>query len=150
MTEKIYPGGGAVECLKQTPLVDLLRGVPKDGRVMYEWNAGAHQNIPYGSMCHDAANEIERIRAERDSLRIQLKQAEERAEYAWKNTNTIEKERQRLETLEKDAERYRWLVDHTYVEDGCLELSVNIYCHASQNRADRDIAVDRAMEESVK
>lgn len=40
----------------------------------------------------EAADEIE-------SLRIQLKQAEERAEFAWKNTNTLERERQRLESL---------------------------------------------------
>lgn len=59
---KIYPGGGAVECAKKTPLVDLLRGVPKDGRVMYEVSSTEHHNIPYGPMCHEAADEIERLR----------------------------------------------------------------------------------------
>jgi hypothetical protein len=66
MNDKIHPGGGTVECFYKTPLVDLLRGVPKDGRVMYERNPMEHQNIPYGPMCHDAADEIERLTNERD------------------------------------------------------------------------------------
>lgn len=54
---------------EQTPLVDLLRNTPKGGRVLHEWDAGSHQNIPYGSLCHEAADEIE-------SLRKQLAEAQ--------------------------------------------------------------------------
>lgn len=43
----------------QTPLLDLLRGVPADARVIYEHNRTHHQSIPAGWLCADAANEIE-------------------------------------------------------------------------------------------
>ena len=43
----------------KTPLIDLLRKVPKDGRHMYEHNPTHHQNIPYGRLCHEAADELE-------------------------------------------------------------------------------------------
>ena len=50
----------------QTPLVDLLRGTPKDGRVCHEESPTSHHFIPYGRLCHDAADTIEALRRERD------------------------------------------------------------------------------------
>ena len=46
---------------------------------------------------------------------------------------------------EADAMRYRWLRNNLYVEDGCLETAVNIYCHSAPNKADIDAAIDAAM-----
>jgi hypothetical protein len=40
---------------KQTPLLDLLRGVPQDGRHIYEHEPTHSQSIPYGRLCHEAA-----------------------------------------------------------------------------------------------
>ena len=47
-----------------------------------------------------------------------------------------------------DAERYRWLRDRCDVEDGCLEISVNIYSHRSPNKSDYDAAIDAAINQS--
>jgi hypothetical protein len=44
----------------QTPLVDLLRGVPRDARLIYNYPDGASQSIPVG---HLAAEAIEAIAA---------------------------------------------------------------------------------------
>jgi hypothetical protein len=43
--------------VKKTPLIDLLRGVPEDAR-----HALADRHIPYGRFCHEAADEIDRLR----------------------------------------------------------------------------------------
>lgn len=53
----------------QTPLIDLLRGVPKDGRDMYEHDTTHHQNVPYGRLCHEAADEIESLRRDAERYR---------------------------------------------------------------------------------
>jgi hypothetical protein len=52
----------------QTPLLELLRGVPLDARVMYEHTPTSHQNIPAGRLCADAAAEIERLRDALDTM----------------------------------------------------------------------------------
>ena len=43
----------------KTPLIDLLRKVPKDGRHMYDESPVMAHNIPYGRLCHEAADELE-------------------------------------------------------------------------------------------
>ena len=43
----------------ETPLLDLLRGVPEDGQTWYEHGPMHHQGIPYGSLCKRAADELE-------------------------------------------------------------------------------------------
>ena len=47
----------------QTPLKDLLRSVPKDGRDCYEEDSTCHHFIPYGRLIHEALAEIERLEA---------------------------------------------------------------------------------------
>ena len=51
---------------KQTPLIDLLRGVPESARALREVNEHQHQNVPYGRLMNEAADEIEALKAERD------------------------------------------------------------------------------------
>ena len=43
----------------ETPLLDLLRGVPEDGRAWYEHDSTNHQNVPYGRLCKRAADALE-------------------------------------------------------------------------------------------
>lgn len=59
---------------KQTPLIELLRGVPESARALREINEYEHQNVPYGRLMNEAADEIERLTArvaelEADALR---------------------------------------------------------------------------------
>lgn len=49
---------------RATPLTDLLR-IPRDARLCYEHNPTSHSLIPVGIYCNEAADEIERLRAER-------------------------------------------------------------------------------------
>ena len=46
---------------KQTPLVDLLKNVPKTARLVIEENDGT-RFIPVGKLCADAVDEIEALR----------------------------------------------------------------------------------------
>jgi hypothetical protein len=48
----------------KTPLLDLLRRVPRDGRATHETGKGValtYYMIPYGLYCHEATEEIERL-----------------------------------------------------------------------------------------
>lgn len=47
----------------QTPLVDLLRSIPADARMVYEVSPTESHNIPVGRLCADALAEIERLQA---------------------------------------------------------------------------------------
>ena len=47
----------------QTPILDLLRDVPEDARQVYEHDSMHSQNIPFGRLAAEAADEIERLRA---------------------------------------------------------------------------------------
>lgn len=50
----------------QTPLVEQLRAVPKDGRAVVETSGGPFpesRSIPFGRMCHEAADYIEMLSA---------------------------------------------------------------------------------------
>jgi len=60
----------------QTPLLDLLRGVPADARMTYEINPTHHHMIPVGRLCGEAADkivdladELARVTKERDEAR---------------------------------------------------------------------------------
>lgn len=57
------------ECAAQTPLVDLLSGVPEDATANYEESALCSHHIPYGRLCREALSEIKKLTAERDELR---------------------------------------------------------------------------------
>ena len=72
---KIYPGGGTVECAKKTPLVDLLRGVPKSDRAIVQHDEFSTSYIPIGAMCHNAADEIERLHKQIDFYQKQEMEA---------------------------------------------------------------------------
>lgn len=52
------------ETPKKTPLLDLLRSVPADGRHVYEHDSMHSHNIPYGRLCREAADELDRLSAE--------------------------------------------------------------------------------------
>jgi hypothetical protein len=43
----------------QTPLVDLLRSVPEDARLIYTHGPYEHQHIPVGKLCRSAADKLE-------------------------------------------------------------------------------------------
>lgn len=64
---------------RQTPLRDLLLGVPADGRAIYDEPAPdggrsyASRNIPYGRLCREAVAEIDRLRASNAELAAALK-----------------------------------------------------------------------------
>jgi hypothetical protein len=58
MDDRTLEGAGAV------PLEEQLRSVPKDAREMVEIGYCSHRNIPYGRMCHEAADAITELRAE--------------------------------------------------------------------------------------
>lgn len=46
---------------KKTPLLDLLRSVPKDATQAYQHYDGSSRNIPYGILCSNAAKRIEEL-----------------------------------------------------------------------------------------
>lgn len=61
---KIYPGGGKVECGKKTPIQDLLRKVPKDYRLLINHDEHSSSYHPVGVMCHDAADRIDQLESD--------------------------------------------------------------------------------------
>jgi len=63
------------------PLVELLRDVPKDSRLIIEGNYSS-RHIPVGRHCHEAAKEI-------DHLRAQLAERDRQIAGAWKALNAV-------------------------------------------------------------
>lgn len=59
---------------RQTPIIDLLRDIPADARMVYEVTSTHHQSIPVGVLAKNAADEIERLTA-------CLKKANDQAEH---------------------------------------------------------------------
>jgi len=53
---------------KQTPILGLLRDIPADARMSYEVNPTHHQSIPVGVLAHQAADEIDRLRADAERM----------------------------------------------------------------------------------
>ena len=70
---------------QQTPLVDLLRDVPKNLRAEWpiQWSDDGretgHSLAPIGKYCHDAADRIEKLESENADLKRQLEEAQNRA-----------------------------------------------------------------------
>jgi len=62
------------------PLLEQMRRIPADWREMRETGYCAHQNVPYGRMLHEAADEIERLRTGLTVLRGRLLNAGARCE----------------------------------------------------------------------
>lgn len=56
----------------KTPLLDLLRAVPRGARAWYEHHSTGHSHIPYGMYCQDAASLIQELQAEVAALREAL------------------------------------------------------------------------------
>lgn len=90
---------------RQTPLIDLLRSVPSDARQMIERGPCHHQNIPYGRLCTEAADAIERLERELDES-----SSSHRAEYLMRCE--LERDRDAL------AERCEKL--HEALRDECM------------------------------
>ena len=47
----------------EVPLTEQLRSVPKDGRDKVWSDPATYRNIPYGSLCHQAADRIDILEA---------------------------------------------------------------------------------------
>jgi len=62
---------------KQTPILDLLRDIPADAHMVYEVNPTHHQSIPVGVLAHQAADEIDRLRAVLAAARALTGESEE-------------------------------------------------------------------------
>lgn len=60
----------------EVPLVEQLLSVPKDAREMIEVEPMHHRNIPYGPLCHEAADRIKKCERENTALQQQLTEAE--------------------------------------------------------------------------
>jgi hypothetical protein len=103
----------------QTPLLDLLRKVPKDGRAIYEHGPTHSQSVPYGRLCHEAADALaaEREARERAELKVETYEAVhalmfERlpsAQALGELPGAVDEMLAEAERLREDAERYRWL-----------------------------------------
>ncbi len=52
------------------PLIEQLKDVPIDGYDSYPISSFYHKNIPYGKLCHDASEEIQRLNGEREAYRL--------------------------------------------------------------------------------
>lgn len=61
---------------RQTPIIDLLRDIPADARMVYEITPTHHQSIPVGVLAKKAADEIERLAADSWQLRKMLSRVE--------------------------------------------------------------------------
>lgn len=70
----------------QNPFIDELRAVPLDARDLISEGRYAKREIPYGQLCHQAANELQqthetaarmiaRLQAENDALMADLQEA---------------------------------------------------------------------------
>ena len=63
-----------IQCCK-TPILDLLRRTPVDGRATHKEGEGVsltYHMIPYGHHCHEAADEIERLNLENENLKAAI------------------------------------------------------------------------------
>lgn len=56
----------------ETPLVDLLAGIPADARLCYEHSPTHHQMIPVGRLARQAADSIRALLADVAALREEL------------------------------------------------------------------------------
>lgn len=129
---------------RQTPIIDLLRDIPADARMVYEVTPTHHQSIPVGVLAKNAADEIERLRAERDEHKHWRRELANKLHD--RETEIIELRRQ-LAEAEMDAERYRWLRNEANTARKCDPM-VCIYPLDEQDLIDGDrldVAIDAAM-----
>ena len=139
---------------QQTPLVDLLRDVPKNLRAEWpiQWSDDGretgHSLAPIGKYCHDAADRIEKLESENADLKRQLE--EMRDQIVKRNDRIAELERQLEETegalyaegrlrrtaeqqlseAQKNAERMRGAIIemHNDWQRGDFNLSTLVQC----------------------
>lgn len=57
---------------KQTPLIDLLEGVPRDTVLVVEHDQFSSSSHPVGRLCHEAASELRAALAEVEKLRAEV------------------------------------------------------------------------------
>ena len=92
---------------KQTPILDLLRDIPADARMVYEVNPTHHQSIPVGVLAHQAADEIDRLRASRDDWMNACNRAQEHRDGANAQLTIFESENLQLRNeIERLRRRY--------------------------------------------
>ena len=53
-------------------LRDLLRSVPADAHAEYRHDVFSSQHIPYGRLCYEAADEIDRLYKDNELLRAEV------------------------------------------------------------------------------
>lgn len=94
---------------KQTPLIELLRNVPESARALHEISEYEHQNVPYGRLMNDAADEIERLRARVAELEADA------ARYRW-----LRKARENWYVLYRDDEDSNWIDVHGWDLDAAI------------------------------
>ena len=92
----------------QTPLIDILRSVPKSCREMIQDGEHSHRNIPYGRLCHEAATELSEKTNEVARLKELLnKEKEEYGTYYARHKIA----REEAEELSNEVARLRELLD---------------------------------------
>jgi len=63
------------ECA-ETPLIELLRDVPKDARLEIEVNPTHHKMIPVGVLCHNAAEKLAETQKNLDGWMLRAESVE--------------------------------------------------------------------------
>ena len=154
----------------KTPLIDLLRKVPKDGRHMYDESPVMAHNIPYGRLCHEAADELAAANERIEELSFDAAMANQAREIGnhfgltymqvWSDTSiasqvidkmkeqqaTIAQQAEQLAAAERDAERYRWLRSNHPIHDNSPFICRNFGAAFSQWTDDQaDKAIDAAI-----
>lgn len=99
---------------RQTPIIDLLRDIPADARMVYEVTSTHHQSIPVGVLAKQAADEIERLTAERDDLRTLVSLLEGMAD-AKPERWIVRKHCDDLFSNEHEARRYAQIIGNAEV-----------------------------------
>lgn len=79
---------------KKTPLLDLLCSVPKDATQVYQHYDGSSRNIPYGSLCSNAAKRIEELEKLCRDLESELTSV-------WSDVHSVKQE---IDSLRKERE----------------------------------------------
>lgn len=54
---------------EKTPLLDLLRAVPREARTWFEHSSTGHTHIPYGRLCHEAADLLDALESQESRIR---------------------------------------------------------------------------------
>lgn len=89
----------------QTPLLDLLRAVPRDARLCVEVNPTEHHLIPVGELCHQAAGALaapeEPCHECKDQYASRVRQAQEICELHVER-DQLRAEVERLRALQPD------------------------------------------------